>query len=243
MNPFPPSASYPCAHAQGYIRPAASPVARCVSSGTLALLLALSAPTAPVFAAEPTPVAAKADDPQTLLRTAVDEVLALAYPAASADPAAPAPAVLATRVRPVLEKYFNFDLLTRSAVGPAWRDFTAEQQKKITTLFTEIVIRSYADKFEPGVRPAVAYARPNEVNATTRELPTTVALAGKTFAVAYRFRQLPEGWRIYDVNIEGVSMVANYRAQFDPIAQKKDGGTALIAALEKNISDFNAGKK
>jgi phospholipid transport system substrate-binding protein len=61
--------------------------------------------------------------------------------------------------------------------------------------------------------------------------------------VAYRVRSLPEGWRIYDVNIEGVSMVANYRAQFDPIAQKKDGAAALIAALEKNIADFNADKK
>jgi phospholipid transport system substrate-binding protein len=209
-----------------------------------AFALAFALPPSIHAAAATAASAAKTnDDPQTLLRAAVDEVLALAYPATPADPASPAPAVLATRVRPVLEKYFSFDLLTRSAVGPAWRDFTAEQQKKITTLFTEIVIRSYAEKFEPGARPAVAYARPNEVNATTRELPTTVALAGKTFAVAYRFRQLPEGWRIYDVNIEGVSMVANYRAQFDPIAQKKDGAAALIAALEKNISDFNAGKK
>ena len=50
---------------------------------------------------------------------------------------APDPVPLATRARPVLEKYFSFDLLTRSAIGPAWKDFTAEQQKKITSLFTK----------------------------------------------------------------------------------------------------------
>jgi phospholipid transport system substrate-binding protein len=206
-----------------------------------ALLLLLALPVAPAPAAPAAPVPASADaaksaDPAQMLRAAVDEVIAIAYPATPA----PAEVSLAVRVRPTLEKYFSFDRLTSSAVGPAWKDFTPEQQKRAITLFTEIIIRSYAQKFEPGDRPKIAYGKPVEIDAARRELPSTITYAGKNYSVSYRVRSLPEGWRIYDVNIEGVSMVANYRAQFDPIAQKKDGAAALIAALEKNIADFNA---
>jgi len=243
-----PRAVRPCAHAQGYI----NSVARRVSGGTgasarrrtrsalaaFAAALALAVATPAAFGAAPAPAAAdaaKSADPSAMLRAAVDEVIAIAYPA---TPAADIP--LAVRVRPTLEKYFSFDRLTSSAVGPAWKDFTPAQQQRAITLFTEIIIRSYAQKFEPGDRPKVTYGKPVEIDAARRELPSTITYAGKNYAVSYRVRSLPEGWRIYDVNIEGVSMVANYRAQFDPIAQKKDGAAALIAALEKNIADFNA---
>jgi len=203
---------------------------------TLGLLLAV-APRA--FAADATPTAAAAvTDPQTILKQAVDEVLGVAYAAPTTPPADP----LVTRLRPVLEKYFSFELITRSAVGPGWSSFKSAEQQRTITLFTDLVIRTYSDKFEPGDRPKVTYGKPVEIDDTNRrELPTTITYAGKNYAVSYRLRLLPEGWRIYDVNIEGVSMVANYRAQFDPLFQK-GGAAAIIAALEKNLADFAAKK-
>jgi phospholipid transport system substrate-binding protein len=169
-------------------------------------------------------------DPAQMLRGAVDEVLQQAYPEK------PATERLSVTVRPVLEKYFAFDLIAKSAVGPTWKDFSAEQQKRITELLTELVIRSYADKFEPGDRPKITYAKPVEIDATRRELPSTITYAGKNYAVAYKVRLITEAWRIYDVNIEGISMVSNYRSQFDSLAQK-GGATAIIAALEKNLAE------
>jgi phospholipid transport system substrate-binding protein len=176
-------------------------------------------------------------DPQTILHQAVDEVLTIAY----APPVTPPADPLVNRLRPVLEKYFSFDLITRSAVGPGWNSFSPADQQRTITLFTDLVIRTYSDKFEPGDRPKVTYGKPVEIDATRRELPTTITYAGKNYSVSYRLRQLPAGWRIYDVNIEGVSMVANYRAQFDPLFQK-GGAAAIIAALEKNLADFAAKK-
>ncbi len=233
----------PCAHAQGYARLAARRVCRGLA------LVALAVVSSAVFAAVPAPTPAAppapsvpATDPQVLLRAAVDEVLAIAYPEKLTDPAAAALPSLAARVRPVLEKYFSFELLTRSAVGPGWSQIKPEDQKRLITLFTELVIRTYSDKFEPGARPGITYAKPVEINATSRELPSTISYAGKNYAVSYRVRQLPEGWRIYDVNVEGVSMVNNYRAQFTPLFDK-GGAAAIIAAIEKNIADYAAAKK
>jgi len=171
-------------------------------------------------------------DEVTMLRTAVDEVLAVAY--ASEQATAP----LAERVRPTLEKYFNFESITRRAIGPGWRQFTPEQRQRTTHLFTDLVIRTYANRFEAGTRPGITYAKPvvlDPSRPTLRELPTTIDYAGKTYRVAYRVEQAGGNWLIYDVNIEGVSMIANWRSQLDPLFQR-GGAAAVIAALEKNLS-------
>lgn len=179
-------------------------------------------------------VVAKAEpEPQQVLRGAVDEVLGIAYDGkSSAQP-------LSERVRPVLEKYFNFESITRRAVGPGWRQFKPEQQQRATALFTELVIRTYADRFEAGDRPGITYAAPVELAPGRRELPTTIDYAGKKYAVAYRMELVGGNWRIYDVIIEGVSMIANYRAQFDALSQK-GGADAVIHSLEENLKQVAA---
>jgi phospholipid transport system substrate-binding protein len=178
-------------------------------------------------------VAKAESDPQQVLRGAVDEVLGIAYDGkTSAQP-------LSERVRPVLEKYFNFESITRRAVGPGWRQFKPEQQQRATTLFTELVIRTYADRFEVGERPGITYAAPVELAPGRRELPTTIDYAGKKYAVAYRMELVGGNWRIYDVIIEGVSMIANYRAQFDALSQH-GGPDAVIHSLEQNLKQVAA---
>jgi phospholipid transport system substrate-binding protein len=172
-------------------------------------------------------------DATTMLRTAVNEVLAIAYDGQTAT------TPLAVRVRPALEKYFNFQAVTRRAIGPGWRQFTPEQQERATFLFTDLVIRSYANRFEIGDRPGITYAHaviPDPKRPALQEISTTIDYAGKNYSVVYRVEQSGDSWRIYDVNIEGVSMIANWRSQLDPIYQR-GGAAAVITALEKNLSE------
>jgi phospholipid transport system substrate-binding protein len=181
-------------------------------------------------------LASRADviPPEDMLRTAIDEVLAIAYDGqAAATP-------LSERVRPLLEKSFNLEAITRRAIGPGWRQFTPEQQARTVALFTDVVLRTYADRFEIGERPGITYAKsiiPNPAKPALRELPTTIDYAGKKYSVLYRVEQAGDSWRIYDVIIEGVSMIANWRAQLDPIYQRA-GAPGVIAALEQNLSQI-----
>lgn len=171
-------------------------------------------------------------DEVTLLRTAVDEVLAIAYDTTNAT------VPLSERVRPTLQKYFNFESVTRRAIGPGWRQFSPEEKTRTTKLFTDLVIRTYANRFEIGDRPGITYAKPvvlDPARPSLRELPTTIDYAGKKYSVSYRLEQANGSWLIYDVNIEGVSMIANWRSQLDPIFQR-GGAAAVIASLEKNLS-------
>ena len=174
-------------------------------------------------------VASAQTDPREVLRGAVNEVLSMAYDGKTAEQP------LAVRVRPVLEKYFNFESITRRAVGPGWRQFTPAQQQRTIALFTDLVIRTYADRFEVGDQPGITYAAPVELAATRRELPTTIDYAGKKYAVSYRMELVAGKWRIYDVIIEGVSMIANYRDQFDSLFQQ-GGADAIIRALDEKLS-------
>jgi phospholipid transport system substrate-binding protein len=174
-------------------------------------------------------------DAATMLHTAVDEVLAIAYDGKTST------ATLVERSRPLLEQHFNFEVITRRAIGPAWKQFTPEQQARVVALFTELVIRTYANRFEPGERPGISYATavtPDPARPAVLELPTTIDYAGKKYSIVYRVEQAGESWRVNDVNIEGVSMIANWRSQLAPISQR-GGAAAVIAALEKNLAQTN----
>jgi phospholipid transport system substrate-binding protein len=174
-------------------------------------------------------------DPLQVLRGAVDEVLGIVYSGkAQTQP-------FSVLVRPVLEKNFSFDLITRRAVGPGWRQFTPEQQTKTTALFTELVIHTYADRFEAGAQPGITYANPVELAPNKRELPTTIDYAGKKYSVSYRMEWVASQWQVCDVIIEGVSMISNYRAQFDPMFQR-GGAAEIIRSLEEKLTQVSVAK-
>jgi phospholipid transport system substrate-binding protein len=174
--------------------------------------------------------AASADDPATMLRSSVDEVLSIAYSGRGNE-------TLAARVRPALEKCFAIDLVTRQAMGPGWRQFSATDQKRIIELFSELMIRTYSARVVGTQRPKFAYGTPVTLASDRCEIPTrvTTATSNEPLAVVYRMIRLPAGWRIYDVLIEGVSFVANYRAQFEELIQK-GGAAAVIRTLEAKLA-------
>jgi phospholipid transport system substrate-binding protein len=174
--------------------------------------------------------AASADDPATMLRSSIDEILSIAYSGHGNEN-------LPARVRPSLEKSFALDLVTRQAMGPGWRQFSAAEQKRITDLFSELLIRTYSARVVGTERPKIVYGAPTELASDRREIPTRVTTSSSSdpIAVVYRLIKLPAGWRVYDVLIEGVSFVANYRAQFDQIIQK-GGAPAVIRTLEAKLA-------
>jgi phospholipid transport system substrate-binding protein len=182
------------------------------------------------FAAVPTTT--DQGEPVARLHLAIDEVLATAYP----TPGGKADPERVKQLRPVLEKYFDSDRLTRLAIGPGWRTFTPEQQRQAVELFPELVFRTYAGKLGSGTQPVIGY-QPAVILAPNRqEVPTTITQDAAVVAVAFRFERTGAEWRIYDVIIEGISLVGNYRTQLDAIFQKS-GAAGVLHALEKKLAD------
>jgi phospholipid transport system substrate-binding protein len=169
---------------------------------------------------------ASTDTEQRRLETAVNEVLAVADRASDNR-------VLVNDLRPVLLKYISFDAMTRRAVGPGWRQFTDDQRERATQLFATLVIRTYSAKLTPGEHPVITFKTATAPAPGRVEAPTTLLYKGSRYEVVYRMEEV-EGWRITDVVIEGVSLIANYRTQFD--AQfKKGGADAVLTALTQTL--------
>ncbi len=161
------------------------------------------------------------------LKTAIDEVLAVANRSAGT-------ASLADNLTPVLQKHLSFAAMTRRAVGPGWRQFSKDEQAKAIQLFTTLIIRTYSSKLTPGEQPVIQF-KPATAPAPGRvDVPTTLRYQGSNYDVTYRMEQA-EGWRVTDVVIEGVSLIANYRAQLD--AQFKRGGAnSVITSLNQSVN-------
>ena len=165
---------------------------------------------------------------ETRLKSSVDQVVTTAKQAKDR-------AALIAKVKPVLENILDFQIMTRRAVGPGWREFNPAQQKEAIGLFTTLILRTYTAKFTPGEYPDVIYKTSSSPAPGRVEIPTTAEYKGSRYDVIYRMED-KGGWLITDVVIEGVSLVANYRSQFD--AQFKQGGVdAVLNALHRSVDE------
>jgi phospholipid transport system substrate-binding protein len=128
----------------------------------------------------------------------------------------------------------NFQRMTASAVGPAWRQATPEQQKRLQEEFKALLVRTYAGALDQVVDQTVT-VRPFRGSADDKEVlvRTEIQGRGEPVQLDYRLEKTPgqgAGWKVYNLNVLGVWLVDTYRTQF---AQEinKSGIDGLITAL------------
>jgi phospholipid transport system substrate-binding protein len=138
----------------------------------------------------------------------------------------------------------NFQRMTASAVGPAWRQATPEQQKRLQEEFKTLLVRTYAGALAQ-VSDQVISMKPLRMAADDKEVlvRSEIKGGGESIQLDYRLEKTPgqgAGWRIYNLNVLGVWLVETYRSQFASEINAK-GLDGLIAALtERNKAN---GKK
>ena len=168
------------------------------------------------------------DAAESRLHGAVDQVVAITKKS-------PDRSSLIASVKPVLENILNFETMTRRAIGPGWRQFTPEQQKDAVRLFTTLILRTYTAKFTPGESPAVEFKGTVSPSPGRDEISTTSLYRGNRYDVIYRMEEQSGRWTITDVVIEGVSLVANYRSQFEETFSQ-GGPSGVLKALERSVA-------
>lgn len=137
--------------------------------------------------------------------------------------------------------HFDFARMTRLAVGKNWRNASEPQREALTNGFRTLLVRTYAVALAQFRDRAVDYRpldkAPNGPNVMVH---TTVATPqGKPINMDYRMGAVGEDWKVYDVLVDGVSLVINYRSSFDATVSEK-GIDGLVALLEeKNAAARN----
>ena len=125
------------------------------------------------------------------------------------------------------KKIFDFEYMCRKAVGPYWRVFTEKQRKQAVRLFSKLLETNYFDKMMEQLQDIRDLKRENIQVKNQEMLSSEKALVksiiyyqDKKYPVNYIMRIKDDQWRIYDVEIEGVSLVNNYSSQFREILSR-----------------------
>jgi phospholipid transport system substrate-binding protein len=132
--------------------------------------------------------------------------------------------------------HFNFASMTALAMGQSWSKATPEQKKQLTEEFKTLLVRTYASalaayseqKFD--FRPLRAKPTDTDVTVNVRVLQP----GSQAVTIDYSMEKTANGWKVYDVMVGGVSLVANYRTEFNQ-AVRQSGVEGLLKTLhEKN---------
>ena len=136
--------------------------------------------------------------------------------------------------------HFDFERMTRLAVGRPWREASPAQREVLVREFRTLLVRSYSAAFTAYTGIAVDY-RPFKMNPGDTEInvQTLIKLPGGAppMGVDYDMGNTPGGWKVYDVRVAGASLIINYRNLF---AQEIQNGG--IDSLIKSLVDKNSGK-
>lgn len=170
---------------------------------------------------------ALAGDPTQALSVSVDKIIALLADPAYKNPES-RPAMRAKLIA-TIDAIFDMKELSRRALGAEWNKFTPEQQERFVTAFGTLLQNTYLDKIESYTDEKVQYLKEQDLGANKAEVATKVVGKGKEIPIAYRLTN-HNGWKVYDVVIEGVSLVQNYRSQFGQILTNETPD-ALIAKI------------
>ena len=177
--------------------------------------------------------------PDELVKTTSEEVLTIVR--SDPDIAAGDTSKIIDIVEAKVLAHFDFARMTRLAVGKNWRNASDPQREALTNGFRTLLVRTYAVALAQFRDRAVDYRPLNKApNGPDVMVHTTVATPqGKPINMDYRMGAVGEDWKIYDVLVDGVSLVINYRSSFDATVSEK-GIDGLVALLEeKNAAARN----
>ena len=135
--------------------------------------------------------------------------------------------------------HFNFEHMTKLAVGKSWRTATPEQKKALRSEFRILLVRTYTKAFT-SYRDQVVEIKPFKLDPAATEVTVKTAIvkpgsSQQPVLVDYDMEKMPDGWKVYDLTVEGVSLVTSYRGTFaDQIQQ------VGIDGLIKTLADKNS---
>jgi phospholipid transport system substrate-binding protein len=133
--------------------------------------------------------------------------------------------------------HVDFEEATRLAVGRGWKEATPEQKKKLVAEFRNMLVRTYSNAIQPyeGQQMKVMPVRmkPGDTDVTVQN--QFVRPGAQPVKIDYQMRKTDQGWKIYDIVAEGVSLVLTYRSEFDAVI-KQDGVDGLIKRLAQKNS-------
>jgi len=138
------------------------------------------------------------------------------------------------KIRNISGNMFDYTELSKRTLGQNWSKLNAGQQTEFLGLYKTLLEDAYADKIITYTDEKVVFGKETTLSEKTVEVQTTIITKKADIPIHYRVIQKGGDWKVYDVVIEGVSLVSNYRNQFKEILSNKTPD-ALIDTLRKKV--------
>ena len=184
-------------------------------------------------------LATATDSPLTVIRTTMHEIVAILQ-----DPAYQEPdqsQVRIQKVREVALPQFDSREIAKRTLGIHWRDRTEEQRQEFIRLFTDLIEKTYSSTLDRYRKDTEIFFDREHIDGSYAEVDSRILAPSlkKTFSLSYRLHLVEGRWLIYDVVIENVSMVRNYRTQFNRIINKSSYEN-LVQSIESKLKQLAA---
>jgi phospholipid transport system substrate-binding protein len=172
-----------------------------------------------------------AGQPLATVEKHVNEALAVLR-----DPALKAESAKKTRkekIRAISERMFDFIELSRRTLGSNWKKFNPDQQQEFIKLYKDILEGAYMDKIMSYTNEKISFQKEISLSENKAEIQSFITSKNRETPVFYRVILKGNDWKVYDVVIEGVSLVKNYRTQFREILSNKSPEELLKSLRER----------
>jgi phospholipid transport system substrate-binding protein len=151
-----------------------------------------------------------AESPQSVVQTGTDQVLKILKQSPRDTRAR------REQIEAVVDGYFDFEAIARLAVGPRWNSLLPEKQQEFTLEFSKLLFNTYVGKIEKYARQRITYNNKSIFQGYV-VVEALVNDQGGPVSLDYYLHLKDGNWKVYDVAVEGISVAANYRSQFDTI--------------------------
>ena len=135
--------------------------------------------------------------------------------------------------------HFDFDRMTRQAVGKGWRKATPEQQKTLIAEFRNLLVRTYANAFA-GYQNQTLEVKPLTIPTDKDEVrvkSNIIKPGAQPVAVDYDMEKTANGWKVFDLSVEGISLVTTYRGTFSDQVQQSGIDSLIKMLVDKNAAN------
>jgi len=140
------------------------------------------------------------------------------------------------KLRAIYVNMFDEVELSRRALGKNWNGLNAAQRKEFVLLFRQVLENAYADRILAYANEKITYDRERMLSENQAEISTRVLSASKTIPISYRMIRKGNVWRVYDVVVENISLVQNYRTQFNEMLANNNP-EHLLQTLRKKVKE------
>jgi phospholipid transport system substrate-binding protein len=141
------------------------------------------------------------------------------------------------KVKRIVDPYFDYQEMAKRSLGPTWGTLSAGQRQEFVQLFAQLLEASYSDKIEKYAQHVRIDYTGEILDNEYAEVRTVVLRTNDRIPLSYRLVNEAGSWKVYDVVIEGVSLVSNYRSQFSRIIHESSYAE-LVRRLKTKVSEL-----